>query len=74
MKVSVGLLLNSATRIRGDIFSIQKILFCALGDDRIPTPPMVAFVEFFVAEAVTSWYPSCYRNSRPESAWKKQCS
>ena len=73
MKVLIGLLLNSATKIRGEIFSMRKMLFCALGDNRIPTPPMVAFVEFFVAEAVTSWYPSCFRYSRSESGWKKRC-
>ena len=60
----IGLLLNSATKIRGEIFSMHKMLFCALGDNRSPTTPMVELVEFFVAEAVTIWYPSCFRYSR----------
>ena len=57
----IELLLNSATKIRGEIFSMRKMLFCALGDNRSPTLPMLEFMEFFVSEAVSSWYPSCFR-------------
>ena len=50
----IGLLLNLATKIRGEIFSMHKMLFCTLGGNRSLTPPMVEFVEFFVAEPVKS--------------------
>ena len=57
MIVALGLPLNVAAIILGFILSILLSVFSALGHISIPTPPTVAFTEFFHADTVASVHP-----------------
>ena len=63
MIVALGQPLKVSTIILGCIFSILFSYFRACGPINIPTPPIVALIEFFHADAVASVHPlpvSCY--------------
>ena len=46
---------NSATIILEEIDSILVRLLLAFGESSKPIPPIVALIEFLVAEELTSW-------------------
>ena len=74
MIVALGLPLNVAAIILVCILSMLLSVFNALGPISIPTPPTVAFTEFFHADTVASVHPLPVSWFLISSVWVYLCS